>query len=153
MRETAREHYRRMAVESATPAGLVGMLYEGVVTCLRLAMEAAQRNDIPRRVEHANRALDIIAYLRATLDGERGGQVAATLRQFYAVAATRIFDAGVKNSPAMFAELETQFAGLREAWRAVERDEARGPAAAGAPTAPSRFAPTSVAAGVPAWRA
>ena len=78
MRETAREQYRRMAVESATPAGLVGMLYEGVVTCLRLAMDAAQRNDIPRRVEHANRALDIIAYLRSTLDGERGGQVAAT---------------------------------------------------------------------------
>jgi flagellar biosynthetic protein FliS len=67
MRETAREQYRRMAVESATPAGLVGMLYEGVVTCLRLAMEAAQRNDIPRRVEHGNRALDIIAYLARSL--------------------------------------------------------------------------------------
>jgi hypothetical protein len=53
----------------------------------------------------------------------------------------------------MFAELETQFAGLREAWRAVERDEARGSAAAGAPAAPPRFAPAAVAAGVPAWRA
>lgn len=133
MRETARDHYRRIAVESATPAALIGMLYEGAATGLHRAAAAAAAGQIERRVEHGNRALAIIAHLRSSLDLERGGQVAATLRQFYIVAERHILRAGIENSAAMFAELETQFAGLREAWRAVERDEARGfaPAAAG----------------------
>lgn len=126
MRETARDHYRRMAVESATPAGLIGMLYEGVVTGLHRAGAAAAAGQIERRVEHSNRALAIIAHLLSSLDRERSGPVAATLRHFYAAAERHIVQAGIQNSGAMFAALETQFAGLREAWRAVERDEARG---------------------------
>lgn len=132
MRETAREHYRRMAVESASPAGLIGLLFEGAVSSLHGAALAAAAGQVARRLEHTNRALGIITHLRNSLELERGGRVAATLRDFYSLAIPRILQAGIQNSAAMFTELETEFAGLREAWRAVERDEARGfrPAAA-----------------------
>ncbi|MGH9533602.1 MAG: flagellar export chaperone FliS [Terriglobales bacterium] len=147
MRETARDHYRRMAVESATPTGLIGLLYEGAVTSLRRAAEAAESQQIARRVEHANRALGIIAHLRSSLDLARGGAVAATLERFYALVSAKIFEAGLKNSPACFADLASQLAGVREAWRSVERDEARGFPPGGATTAAVSRTPVRLRAG------
>lgn len=114
--------YRRSAIEGASPVQLVGLLYEGVIAALHASARALEAGDIETRVREINRAMAILAELRASLDLERGGEVAGTLRRFYDIAKGRMLEASIKQSAPILEELISQFRGLRDSWRRVERD-------------------------------
>ncbi|HZT73440.1 MAG TPA: flagellar export chaperone FliS [Terriglobales bacterium] len=114
--------YRRSAIEGASPVQLVGLLYEGVIAALHVSVRAVKAGEIETRVREINRAMAILAELGASLDLERGGEVAATLRRFYNIAQGRMLEASIKQSAPILEELISQFRGLRDSWRRVERD-------------------------------
>lgn len=132
--------YFRSSVEGASPEELVGLLYEGVVAGLHRAIKALEAGAIEPRVREINRCLAITAELRASLDFERGGKVAESLRRFYEIAKSRMLEASIQQSKPLLLELAEQFHGLREAWRQVEH--AVRPAA-GNPPPPPRHAASS----------
>ena len=101
--------YQQQAVRNASPAALIDKLYG-------IGVSAARSGDAVR----ARRAL---VELIAALDLERGGEMAATLRELYTFA-LRSVNAG---DLAIVAEL---LGGLREAWRAGPLAADRAPALA-----------------------
>ncbi len=86
--------YGRVSLEArvagATPHLLVAMLYQRLAALLREAGEAARLGNSARRLRATERALAIVDGLDATLDVERGGGVAAALRQVYALLRVRL---------------------------------------------------------------
>src|SRR5689334_18427773 len=75
-RMDARSSYREAAVRGATPVQLVILLYEQGIEDLRRAIIALEKNDIEARTREINHALMVIGQLQASLDMERGGEVA-----------------------------------------------------------------------------
>jgi flagellar protein FliS len=114
--------YRQLAIQSATPVGLVVMLYDGAISALQRAIGAIERRDTEKRCAHLSRALAIIVYLEGVLNLERGGEIAGNLRRFYAHARTRVLQASVRNSQAILSVLVQQFSTLRDAWQQIEAE-------------------------------
>ena len=120
--------YRQHAVQCATPVGLVVMLHDGAIAWLQQAITAIEAHDIDKKCAHLNRALSIIAQLEGTLDFERGGEVAQTLKQFYVHARARVLQANIQNSQDILAALVQQFSTVREAWDQVDHPAPAQPA-------------------------
>ena len=114
--------YRKRAVESASPVGLVVLLYGGAVTNLMRAIAAIEAGSVEKRVLELNKALDIVAQLQGTLDFEKGGAVAAQLDKFYHVMRSQILEASIKNSKPLLEDLVKHMSSLKEAWQQVERE-------------------------------
>jgi flagellar protein FliS len=120
--------YRQLSVQGATPVGMVVMLYDGAIAWLQRAITAIEARDIENKVAHLNRALGIIAQLEGTLDFERGGEVAQTLKQFYVHARARVLQANIQNSKEILAALLQQFSTVREAWDQIDHPAPAQPA-------------------------
>lgn len=112
--------YRQLSVQGATPLGLVVMLYDGAIAALQRAMAAIEAHDIQKKCTQLHRAQAIIAQLEGTLDFERGGEVAQTLKTFYAYARTQVLKANLQNSPEILHALREKFSTVREAWYEVD---------------------------------
>jgi flagellar protein FliS len=113
--------YRQLAVQGATPLGLVVMLYDGAIAALHRALAAIEAHDVEKKCHHLGRALAIIVQLEGTLNFERGGEVAQTLRSFYVYARAQAMKANLENSAEILRSLIENFATLREAWQEGER--------------------------------
>jgi flagellar protein FliS len=112
--------YRHNTITSATPLGLVLMLYDAAITSLDRASQAAQAGQIESRTKATNHILSLVGELESALNADRGGEVAETLKQFYASARSQLIVASVENSAEKFQQIRAQFASLRDAWQQVE---------------------------------
>jgi len=73
-------------IESASPHGLVAILYEEALTRMASLRAAIVNNDMLRRSDNQARVLAILASLDSGLDHDRGGEVASLLAAVYAEA-------------------------------------------------------------------
>ncbi len=119
----AASEYRKRAVETASPVGLVVLLYGGVVTALMRAVAAVEANNVEKRVAELNRALNILSELQGTLNFEKGGEVARHLEKFYMVMRSQVLEASIKNSKPLLLELIAHVGSLKEAWEQVDRQQ------------------------------
>ena len=113
--------YRQISVQSATPLGLVVMLYDGAIAALLRAIAAIGARDTEKKCRHLNRALAIIIQLEGTLNIEQGGDVARNLQSFYAYARAQTMKANLENSTEILGPLIEHFTTLRDAWQEGER--------------------------------
>jgi flagellar protein FliS len=111
--------YGRVSLEarvaSASPHQLVVMLYQRLGVLLREATEAARMGNSARRLRATERALAIVDGLDATLDLERGGGVAAALRQVYALLRDRLLAGEAQG----LAEAQESVEAIGGAWSAI----------------------------------
>jgi flagellar protein FliS len=114
--------YRKRAVESASPVGLVALLYGGAITFLSRAVAAMDANNVERRAAELNRVLDIVAELQGTLNFEKGGTVARQLEKFYVMIRRQILEASIKQSKPMLEQTITMMSSMKQAWEQVERE-------------------------------
>ena len=138
----ARYSYREAAVRGASPVRLVICLYEQAIEDLRRAVIAQEKGDIEARTRSINHAFTVIAQLQATLDMQRGGEVARNLAKFYTLVRNGLTEAQATQSTRILEQQISQLATVHEAWLEVERATAAplpqsGPAQAG-PSVPSR---------------
>lgn len=129
--------YKRRAIESASPIGLVVLLYQAAVVDLRRALAAMENDpDAPRQIEvrtqACNRVLAIVGELKGVLNYDSGGEVARNFSRFYQLAERLIVQASFQRDPEPVREMLQQFVILLNAWREVE---ARPMAAAQVPAA------------------
>ena len=121
-------------MQGASPVRLVVLLYEQTIEDIRRALAALEVGDVEGRTRNLNHAMLAIGYLEATLDWDRGGEVAQNLQRFYGQIRSSLVQAQCRQSAAV---LEQQIAFLmqvREAWSQVEPMEQ-------SPDAPPQSAP------------
>jgi len=121
--------YQKVQVMTADGVRLVVMLYEGVIKFNGLAVESIKERDIEKRTYYINRSAAIISDLYNSLDMERGGEVAANLRDLYLYSMTRLTEANMKNSPAVIKEVTALFVEIKSGWDEIARSGVPGRAA------------------------
>jgi flagellar protein FliS len=106
-------------VDGADPHRLVEMLYDGAVVHVAKARFALSRQDIVTKGEATTRAIRIIDEgLKAALDA-RAGDVARNLDALYDYMTRTLVNANIKNSDALYGEVEKLLGDLRGAWREI----------------------------------
>ncbi|SDI04052.1 flagellar export chaperone FliS [Propionivibrio dicarboxylicus] len=116
--------YRNVSIEtnvaSASPHGLVTLLFEGARQAILVARAGIEAGDVPRKGSAITRAIDIILNgLRASLDLEQGGNVAQNLYALYDYMARRLLHANLKNDTAALDEVLKLLSEIHEAWVSI----------------------------------
>ncbi len=100
----------------ATPHRLVQMLMEGALDRIAAAKGGIERNDIEAKAAQVNWAISIIDGLRASLNLEVGGEIAANLDRLYEYMIRRLAHANVNNDIATLDEVAALLKELKGAW-------------------------------------
>jgi flagellar protein FliS len=115
MRNEFADRYLVEKVSTASPAELIGMLFDAAVVAMQAGQagaEAGQLNDTHR---HLVRAQNIVVELRCSLDLSVG-EIAANLDALYEFLGRRLIEANLKKDPAIVAECLRVFTPLRDGW-------------------------------------
>jgi flagellar secretion chaperone FliS len=113
--------YREAAVAGASPIRLVTLLYEQAIQDIRRAIDAQTKRDIEGRTRHINHAILVIGHLEATLDKERGGEVAENLQRFYEQLRSGLVSAQCQQSISLLEQQISLLTQIHAAWCEVER--------------------------------
>ena len=117
------------SIVSASPHRLIVMLYDGALVAVRSALAHMKARNIPEKGAAVSKAIDIIDNgLRASLDREAGGQIAAGLDSLYEYMSARLLIANLHNQPEVLEEVVGLLADLRDAWNAIGATPAAQPA-------------------------
>jgi flagellar secretion chaperone FliS len=112
--------YREAAVRTATPVGLIVILYEEILRSLNSGLIGLRENNIERRTFALSHVLEIVGHLHSILDFERGGEVAMRLSDFYNVVRAKTLEANIKANDKIILWLIDEFTQSTEAWRQVD---------------------------------
>jgi flagellar protein FliS len=108
--------YIEKAIETATPAKLVEMLYTGAINFLAQAKNAIEINDMALANDKLVRVQDIIMELNISLDMEKGGEISTNLRSLYNYMYKRLLDANMKKDLKIIDEVSEYIKDLRDTW-------------------------------------
>lgn len=133
-------------IASASPHKLIVMLYDGALVALLSAKAGIAANNIAAKGSAISKAISIIDNgLRASLDKNAGGEIAANLDALYDYMSRRLLHANLKNDVTILDEVHGLLADLRGAWVEIGEKLGQGPVVAQAPT-PMPKAPTMASA-------
>ncbi len=136
MNQSASQNYQTQQIMTASPAGLVVLLYDKAMSLLNETAAAIERGDIEARHTSNRKAIDIIAHLWSTLDLEQGGEIAGNLNKIYSFMMERLADVDSKNDPQAARDVIALLDPLRKSWRQLaQSDPAPGASAAERPAA------------------
>jgi flagellar protein FliS len=129
-------------IASASPHKLIVMLYDGALVALLSAKTNIAANNIAAKGLAISKAITIIDNgLRASLDKDAGGEIAANLDALYDYMSRRLLHANLKNDVPAIEEVHRLLSDLREAWVAIgDKVEQAASAPAAAPAAPKTAA-------------
>jgi len=108
-------YYREMQVQTASPAKLVWLMFDGAARFTAQAQKAAQAGDLEEAHRNIVRVQDIVDELDCALD-MRAGEVARALERVYAFARSRLLEANLRKDPELLGVLKGMFEELRSAW-------------------------------------
>lgn len=120
------------SVEGADPQKLILLVMDGALEAMLRAQGHLERGDIPAKAEALSKAVRLVDALRAFLDHEQGGDMAASLEQLYDYIARRLAAANARNQPELIEESSELLRGLRDTWAQLPEMLAATEAAAGA---------------------
>ena len=109
--------------EFASPHRLIQMLLDGALEKMMIAKNAMERNDIQGKAENISWAIRIIGGLQASLDPDKGGEVAETLGTLYNFVVGHLTQANLTNDPAIIDESINIIKNIKEGWDGIS-DEA-----------------------------
>jgi flagellar protein FliS len=115
--------YKEISINTASPAKLVVMLYEGAIRFLRRAEDDIRKKDFAKKSQSVDRAVAIIQHLQGTLDLDKGGKVAFDLDRLYTYITSRIFDGSAKLEMKAFEEAIQLLTTLLSGWEEIARKE------------------------------
>lgn len=112
--------YRRLAIESASPIGLILVLFDLLASDLRRAASALRVNDIETRCKELNHAALVLGQLQSWVDLERGGESARILVMFYSHLRAKMMEAAVTKSAKVLEKQIEMILHVRTAWQKFE---------------------------------
>jgi len=111
--------YGARKVETASPAELVLMLYEGAIKFCNIAMGAIEKKDYEKANTNIQKARRIIVELQTTLDHKY--KVAEDFDVIYDYIFKTLVQANIKKDPEILEEALKQLRDLRDAWKEIMR--------------------------------
>lgn len=124
------DEYTRLAlhtdIETASPHRLILLLLDGALDKLRAARTAMARGNIAAKGSNITWAMSIIDGLRASLNHERGGKIAANLDALYDYMTRTLVSANLHNDDIKLAEVEKLLSEIRAGWKGIEAHVERG---------------------------
>jgi flagellar protein FliS len=123
MWQTAQDTYLEDKILSASPIGLVRLLYQGAMNAVREARRQLEAGRIRERAQAISNACDILAELTLSLDHSRGGELSRRLAAIYDYMLRRLTEANLKQTPGPLDEVFGLLATLADAWNRLGADE------------------------------
>jgi flagellar protein FliS len=111
--------YKEISIQTASPTKLVVMLYQGALRFLRDALDDIQRQDYVRKRQSIDRAAAIIHYLQATLDTEKGKDIAHELNRLYTYMTMRVYEGSSRLDCAPIEEVIKLLETLLSGWEQI----------------------------------
>ncbi len=119
----AAQNYSSVKVQSsvtdASPHRLVQMLFEGALERIAQAKGAMARNEIARKGELLNKAINIVGGLSGSLNDNEGGELAANLDALYDYIMRRLVQANAENDPSILDECGRLLGELKSSWDGI----------------------------------
>ncbi|ABA58822.1 Flagellar protein FliS [Nitrosococcus oceani ATCC 19707] len=119
----ALQQYRQIgaqsAVTAADPHRLIQMLLEGALEKITVARGAIARNDITQKGVNIGEAIDIVSGLQASLNRERGAEIADNLDRLYDYIIGRLLEANLRNDVAILEEIACLLGEIKQGWEAI----------------------------------
>ncbi|MBE5963191.1 MAG: flagellar export chaperone FliS [Lachnospiraceae bacterium] len=109
--------YQGMKINTASPAELTLMLYEGAIKFGNIAILAIEKNDIVKANENLKKAQRVITELRATLDFKY--PVAKDFERVYDYIYSRLVEANIKKEVAIIEDALVYIREMRDTWKEV----------------------------------
>lgn len=109
--------YQKNAVQTASPAKLTLMLYDGAAKFTNIAIEAIEAGDIEKAHNNIVKAQNIIVEFRSTLDMKY--PVAKDFDVVYDYIYRRLVEANMKKDKDILVEALKHIKTMRDTWREV----------------------------------
>jgi flagellar protein FliS len=113
------DRYLETAVETASPARLIVMLYDGAIRFINEATYAMQQRDYETQNTKLQRAQKILAELISSLDFDKGGEIAENLFRLYTYMYNQLVEANINDSRDRLEHVVHLLSELREAWDTI----------------------------------
>ena len=110
------------AVAEASPHELIDLLFKGARDRVNQAKGYLAHGDWENTAKAINACVDIVSALQASLDFEKGGEVAANLESLYDYMQRRLFRANADRDADALDEVADLIDTLRSAWTAIAPD-------------------------------
>lgn len=116
--------YKEAKVKTASQGRLIIMLYTEAIRQIDMAMEALTQNEGVKLYSEINASLnkaqDIVGELVASLDFEKGGEIADNLYGLYQFFNRELVESNLNKNVGNLAEVRRLMASLLEAWKTVD---------------------------------
>ena len=126
MSKKAINEYNKVGVKSgvdqATPHRMVQMLLEGALTRIAIAKGHMERKELSEQGEELSKAITIVGGLQATLNPEKGGDVASNLDYLYDFIAQGLMAANKDSSIEKLDEVTNVLIEIKSGWDAIPAD-------------------------------
>ncbi len=113
--------YKETKIKTAGGGRLIVMLYDEAIRQITIASEALERRT--KQLDIVNNAIlkaqDIITELMASLDFERGGDIAKHLFSLYIFFNQKLMEANIKKQMGALLEVKALMSELRNAWAEI----------------------------------
>ena len=112
----------KAAIESADPHTLIQLLINGVLERLNSAKFHMLENNVAKKGENISKAISILDGLRASLDMEKGGEMAENLEGLYDYMQRQLLKANYHNKSENIDEVISLMNEIRSGWMAIPQD-------------------------------
>lgn len=116
--------YNNSKIQTATPAELTLLLYEGAIKFTNIAIVAMEKNDVQKAHDNIMKTEKIIEEFQATLDHKY--PVAKDFEAVYSYLLKRLFDANIQKDPEILEEVLRHLRTMRDTWKEVMAKTANG---------------------------
>lgn len=107
-------------IAGATPHQLIVLLYDGAINAMRRAEIYFHSDNVARRGEMISRAINIVDNgLRASLNHDIGGKIAADLERLYEYISRSLLEVNLSKSGDNLPHLILLMTEMAETWKAV----------------------------------
>jgi len=110
----------RSGVEGANGHRLVQMLMQGALDRIAVAKGAIVNKNIESKGKSISSALAIIDTLRASLNLEKGGDIASNLYELYSYMERRLLEANIKSDLSMLEEVGGLLMQIKSGWDGIQ---------------------------------
>lgn len=123
---TALDQYKSVGVQSgltdATPHQMIVKLLDGALDRIASAKGAFERNEVARKGELVGSAIAIIDGMRASLDYEAGGEIAANLGSLYDYMERQLLGANTAADVSKLDEVSALLREIKAGWDSIPAD-------------------------------
>ncbi len=119
------KNYLERQVLEGSPLEHIILLYSKALNSLRIVKNEIETglNDpekVKNKVENLSKAIDILIYLQAILDLEKGGDIAKNLKEIYEILINALIEVNISNDLKILNDTIEVLEKLRSAWMDIK---------------------------------